>query len=129
QVEVLAEAARGGADLGTLRRRADDLVARTHVFGTLDTLEYLKKGGRIGGAQALLGTMLSIKPCVDISDGRVEEAGKQRTRRKALQWLCDTVVRHGEVEHLAVRHAEASDVDLFVSMLAEHYRWSRSMSG
>jgi DegV family protein with EDD domain len=120
QVEVLAEAAGGGADLSSLEALAHDLVGRTRVFGTLDTLEYLKKGGRIGGAQAFLGTMLSIKPCVDLSNGKVEEAGKQRTRRRALRWLADTVVQSGPVERLAVRHAEAGDVDVLVDMLGEH---------
>ena len=68
---------------------------RTHVFGALDTLDNLKKGGRIGGAQALLGSLLSIKPILDISTGEVEEAGKARTRRKALEALRDKVVERG----------------------------------
>ena len=60
-------------------------------IGALDTLENLRKGGRIGGAQALLGSLLSIKPLLDISTGEVAEAGRARTRRKALEWLRDKV--------------------------------------
>ena len=83
-------------------RSLEDLSGRTRVLGALDTLENLKKGGRIGGAQALLGTLLSIKPLIDISTGVVEEAGKQRTRRKAMLWLRDSLAEAGAVERLAV---------------------------
>ena len=82
----------------------ESLVPRTHVIGALDTLENLKKGGRIGGAQALLGSLLSIKPLLDISTGEVAEAGKARTRRKALEWLRDQLFAVPEVEHLCVAH-------------------------
>jgi DegV family protein with EDD domain len=98
-------------------RAVDDLSARQRIFGALDTLEYLKKGGRIGGAQAMLGSMLSIKPLLDISTGRVEEAGKTRTRKKALQWLRDKVVANQPVANLCVMHSEAPDIDDFLDML------------
>lgn len=119
QASILAEEANQGASLDALTKLADDLIARTTVFGSLDTLEYLKKGGRIGGAQALLGTMLSIKPCVDLSNGVVEEAGKQRTRKKALGWLHSKVLAAGDIERLAVMHAAAPDVDEFLDLLAD----------
>jgi DegV family protein with EDD domain len=117
-------AARAGADGATEAEVLDlvkDLVARTHVFGALDTLDNLKKGGRIGGAQALLGSLLSIKPILDISSGEVEEAGKARTRRKALEALRDKVVEQGTVEHLHITHGFATDVDAMVDLLADHH--------
>ena len=114
-----ARKATDGASADAIEAFVADASERTHVFGTLDTLENLRKGGRIGGAQALLGSMLSIKPIVDISSGEVAEAAKQRTRRKALGWLRDTVRAAGPVEHLAVMHGEAPDVDDFCEMLAE----------
>ncbi len=114
-----ARMAADGASADAIEAHVADASARTHVFGTLDTLENLRKGGRIGGAQALLGSMLSIKPIVDISSGAVEEAAKQRTRRKALGWLRDTVQAAEPVEHLTVMHGEAPDVDGFCEMLAE----------
>ena len=119
---LVLQAARMAADgdgADTIEAFVADASDRTHVFGTLDTLENLRKGGRIGGAQAMLGSMLSIKPIVDISSGAVEEAAKQRTRRKALGWLRDTVRAAGPVEHLTVMHGEAADVDAFRDMLAE----------
>jgi DegV family protein with EDD domain len=91
------------------------------VVGALDTLENLKKGGRIGGAQHLLGSLLSIKPIVDISTGVTEEAGKARTRGKALQVLRDKVLAAGAVEHLCVTHGLAPEVDQMLDLLAERY--------
>ena len=113
-----ARMAAAGDSADTIEAFVADASARTHVFGTLDTLENLRKGGRIGGAQAMLGSMLSIKPIVDISSGEVEEAAKQRTRRKALGWLRDTVRAAAPVEYLAVMHGEAADVGDFCDMLA-----------
>ena len=114
-----ARLAADGASADAIEAFIADASERTHVFGTLDTLENLRKGGRIGGAQALLGSMLSIKPIVDISTGEVAEAAKQRTRRKALGWLRDTVRAAEPVEYLAVMHGEAPDVGDFCEMLAE----------
>ena len=112
-----AARARDGADAETIVKEVDALKARQRIYGTLDTLEYLKKGGRIGGAQALLGSMLSIKPLLDISNGAVEEAGKTRTRKKALQWLRDQVMQHYPVDNLNVIHSEAPDIDEFLQLL------------
>lgn len=116
----------GAARLAAAGASADDVVAaaesmseRTHVFGALDTLENLQKGGRIGNAQALLGSMLSIKPIIDISSGSVEEAGKQRTRKKSLAWLRDKLNEFGPIENLAIMHGEAPDIDQFVALLGE----------
>ena len=92
------------------------------MYGALDTLENLKKGGRIGNAKALLATALSIKPIIEVTGGVVEQAGKQRTRSKALAHLVDTVKNfEGNIENLAVLHADCSDVDLFVEMLAPYH--------
>lgn len=113
-----ARMAAAGDSAATIEAFVADASERTHVFGTLDTLENLRKGGRIGSAQAMLGSMLSIKPIVDISSGEVEEAAKQRTRRKALGWLRDTVRAAEPVECLTVMHGEAADVGDFRDMLA-----------
>ncbi len=111
-----AEAAAAGADLDDLAELVGSQSHRTRMYGTLDTLENLKKGGRIGGAQALLGTVLSIKPLLDLSTGAVEEAGRQRTRRKALQWLRDKVSAERAVEHLTVCSGQSPDLDEFLAM-------------
>jgi DegV family protein with EDD domain len=120
-VAECARSAADGASLDDVAAMATDLATRTRVFGALDTLENLKKGGRIGGAKALLASALSIKPLIEVRDGKVEEAGRQRTRSKALAWLVDKVRSEPGVEHLAVQHGDCSDVDAFVEQLASVY--------
>jgi DegV family protein with EDD domain len=121
QVLLAARAARDGASADEVVALVESLEPRTRVYGVLDTLDNLKKGGRIGGAQALLGSMLSIKPALDISSGAVQEAGKPRTRKKALQWLADQVLAHDRVEELAVMHGDAPDVEVVLDLLAPRY--------
>lgn len=121
QVTLAARAAKDGAGANDIEALLDDLRPRTRVFGALDTLDNLKKGGRIGGAQAMLGTMLSIKPIIDISTGKVEEAAKQRTRKKAMQWLHQKLRDSGEIEQLHVMHGDAPDIDEFLEMLAPDF--------
>ena len=119
---LVIEAARMGAAGATTTEivaAVDELSDRTQVYGALDTLDNLKKGGRIGGAQAMLGSILSIKPIIDISSGEVEEAGKQRTRKKSLGWLRDKLIEVGPVENLAVMHGDAPDIDVFLAMIED----------
>lgn len=117
-----ARAGRDGESIDAVEALATDLAKRTRVFGALDTLENLKKGGRVGNAKAMLATALSIKPIIEVAGGVVEEAGKQRTRTKALKYLVDKVKSFdGKLENLAVLHADCSDVDMFVDMLTPHY--------
>jgi len=115
-----AKAAKDGSSADEIIAMVKDLSARTHVFGALNTLENLKKGGRINGARAMLGSMLSIKPIVDISTGVVEEAGKQRTRKKSLVWLHDKM-RERPIEKVAVYHGEAPDIEEFLTMIAADF--------
>jgi DegV family protein with EDD domain len=121
QVLLAAEAAAGGASADDVVALVEDLARRTHVVGALDTLDNLKKGGRIGGAQALLGSLLSIKPIVDISTGKVEEAGKARTRKKALEVLRDKIAEAGAIEHLCVTHGLAPEEAEVLDLLAPLY--------
>ncbi len=121
-VAACARAAKGGASFADVTKMAADLAQRTKVWGALDTLENLKKGGRIGGAKALLASVLSIKPIIEVRDGKVEEGGKQRTRSKALAFLVEKLQSYGEIENLAVMHADCSDIDHFVNMLRPHYK-------
>lgn len=117
---MVLEAARlaaDGADADEIVASTEKASKSTRLFGTLNTLENLKRGGRIGGAQAMLGSMLSIKPIIDLSSGEVEEAGRQRTRKKALMWLCNKAKESQPIKHLTVIHGQATDVDDFHKML------------
>jgi DegV family protein with EDD domain len=111
-----ARRAREGADIDTLLAELEDRRARSHLLATLDTLEFLRKGGRIGGAQALLGSMLSIKPVITVKDGVVQPAGKVRTRSKALRFITDRM-QAGAVESASVLHAGAPDLDEFLALV------------
>jgi DegV family protein with EDD domain len=114
---AVARLGRDGASIDEVAERARSLAERTHVWGALDTLENLKKGGRIGNAKALLASVLSIKPIIEVRDGKVEEGGKQRTRARALAFLREKVLAKGDVENVAVVSADAPDTDAFVAEL------------
>ena len=101
---------------------ARSLATTTKVWGALDTLDNLKKGGRIGGAKALLASALAIKPIIEVRDGKVEQGGKQRTRSKALAFVVEKLVEAGPVDTLMVLQADCSDVDAFVAMLRPHHQ-------
>lgn len=116
-----ATAAADGADADAVEQLVRSMIGRTEIYGALDTLENLKKGGRIGSAKALLGSMLSVKPIIHITDGAVEEAGKQRTRTRALTWLRDKLFEEPSVSELSVLHGEAPDIDEFLDLIAPRY--------
>jgi DegV family protein with EDD domain len=113
-----AELARGELPFDDILEQVRGAVPEIHVFGTLDTLDNLRRGGRIGTAQALIGTMLQVKPVVEVRDGVVEGESRQRTRSRSLKYLADKVNTAGPLRRLAVMHAAAPDVAEFTSMLA-----------
>jgi DegV family protein with EDD domain len=115
----LADLAVAGATLDDLVVRVDELKAHSLVFGVVDTLEHLEKGGRIGGARALLGSLLSIKPVVTLVDGTVEEESKQRTRVRSLRYLADKAIEAPPLSRLAVCNGAALDIDEFLDMIKE----------
>jgi DegV family protein with EDD domain len=116
-----ATAAADGADADAVEQLVRSMIPRTEIYGALDTLENLKKGGRIGSAKALLGSMLSVKPIIHIADGAVEEAGKQRTRGRALTWMRDKLFEEPSVSELSVLHGEAPDIEEFLDLIAPRY--------
>jgi DegV family protein with EDD domain len=120
---LVLEAAKvaAGADIDAVLSRVRDLIPRTHVLAALNTLENLKKGGRIGGATAMVGSLLSIKPVIDLSGGVVHEAGKARTRKRALGMLYERLCAAGPIEHVAVMHCGAPDIDQFLDLIAPHF--------
>jgi DegV family protein with EDD domain len=115
-----AELAAANQDLATTEAGARLIVPRVHVFGALDTLDNVRKGGRIGAAKALMGSLLSIKPILEISGGAKDES-RQRTRAGSLEYLVDKLRRAGPLEGLSVVHAAAPDLDLFLGMLEDIY--------
>ena len=118
-VLAAAEAAAAGGSMAEVVAAASSTRDRVSVFGAIDTLENLRKGGRIGGAAALLGALLSIKPVIEVREGAVEQESRQRTRAKSLQYLADKVRSAGPLDRLALMSADASDFDGFVKLLAD----------
>ncbi len=114
-----AEAAAAGARMAEVVKAANSTRSRVSVFGAIDTLENLRKGGRIGGAAALLGALLAIKPVIEVRDGVVEQESKQRTRAKSLRYLAEKVRAAGPLERLALMNADAADFAGFVELLAD----------
>jgi DegV family protein with EDD domain len=124
-----AKAGAAGASVDEIVALAEDMGARTRIHATLDTLDNLKKGGRIGAAKALMGTMLSVKPVIEVVDGAVEPGPKVRTRSKALRYLIDRITAEPAVENLAVLHGDAPDVEAFLDLLAPHFPRERIVVG
>lgn len=119
-VLAAAEAAAGGAGLDEVVAVAERAAGAVKVYGAIDTLDNLKRGGRIGGASALVGSLLAIKPVIEVRDGVVEQESRQRTRVKSLRYLADKVKAAGQpVARLAAVGADARDFDQFLGMLAD----------
>ena len=108
-VIAAAEEAAAGAGLDELVAATEDRIPRTRIYGVLGGLEHLQRGGRIGGARALLGSLLNIKPVIQLKDGEVAEESKQRTRARALAYLNDKVAADAPLERLAVADGACDD--------------------
>jgi DegV family protein with EDD domain len=115
----VAELAATGADLEQLVTHAESLVDKVGVVAMLDTLEHLIKGGRVGGARALLGQVLSIKPLLELKDGVVAEAGRQRTRSKALVAIVEVTKTHAPLKRLALVHGASTEVANLKALAAD----------
>jgi DegV family protein with EDD domain len=116
-VLAAVDAAAGGASLEQVTGAVEDARRRTTVLGVIDSLEFLKRGGRIGGAAQLVGSLLSIKPVIEIRNGVVEVESRQRTRIRSLQYLADKARGAGRLERIAVANGAASDIGELLSRL------------
>ena len=115
----IAEIAQTGASLDELAERAEALTAKVGVVAMLDTLEHLVKGGRIGGARALLGQVLSIKPLLELKDGLVAEAGRQRTKAKALAAIAEVAKSRAPLRRFALVHGDSPEVKHLEALVAD----------
>jgi DegV family protein with EDD domain len=105
--KAAAEAAQGGANLDEIVRLVRGMIPHIYVVFYVDQMDYLERGHRIGKAQAILGTMLSVKPLLFMEDGEIIPLEKVRTHEKAIEKLFEFVAEFSEVEQAAVvqRHA------------------------
>jgi DegV family protein with EDD domain len=118
-VIAAAEEAAAGAGLDDLIAATEDRIPRTRIYGVLGGLEHLQRGGRVGGARALLGSLLNIKPVIQLKDGEVAEESKQRTRSKALAYLSDKVRADAPLERLAVADGACDDFSDVLARLSD----------
>ena len=114
-VQIAVEMAQGGADIDEIEKRIRNLIPRGRVYFLVDTLEYLAKGGRIGGASKLLGGILKIKPILAINNGRVDQYERERTYSRAVARLKEIVleqVPRRANAYLTIMHAGVYDKGL-----------------
>ena len=117
-VIAAARAAQAGARLNEIMRIVRRNIARVDIRAAFDTLEFLRRGGRIGAAQALLGAALKINPIITMKDGLVEPAGRTRSRTRAVEHLYQFVAGFRNIEELAVEEAAClEDADALVDRL------------
>jgi DegV family protein with EDD domain len=108
-VIAAAEAAEEGADLERAQAVAEGFFARVHCFFLVDTLEYLRRGGRIGRAAEFVGSLLRLKPLLSLQGGEVVPIGRVRTKARALDELLERAAALQPIERMMAVHATTPD--------------------
>lgn len=111
-VLAAARAVEQGKSAGEVAQLARDLVSKSRIIFVVDTLEYLHKGGRIGGAQRLMGSVLAIKPLLHLEEGRIEPLASVRTKKKAVEQMLDVIeeeIKDKKTVRMATVNALASE--------------------
>lgn len=101
-IEHAARQAKEGKSLEELQAFVEDTLSRSKILAVLDTLEFVRRGGRIGGASAMLGNMLSFKPIISLQDGEVVPVERPRTRAKAYARVAQLLEEMGRLEYVAI---------------------------
>lgn len=133
QALAAARANKAGASLEEILQRASQVRTRMELLIALDTLEYLHRGGRIGGAARLLGTLLNFKPMLTIEGGKIDALGKARSRHKSLEALVAEAQKRlagRRPAELAIMHTPADpDVDQLTTLVNEQLKPQRLYTG
>ena len=117
-----AQAAQAGASLDEVMEVTRKTIPRVDFLSTFDTLEYLKRGGRIGKAQAFLGSILKVNPLITLRDGVVEPVGRTRSRAKAIDRLCEFAMSYSHIEEIAIEEATTpNDADRIAERLSAKF--------
>ena len=117
-VREAALMAQEGAEIEAILKRMEDMRRKSRSYWTLDTLEYLAKGGRIGRAARLMGNLLDMKPILTLESGAIEAHSRTRTRARAIDELRDLVLQAGKDSqglHVGVMHSQSEEEALQLS--------------
>lgn len=119
--KAAAKAARDGKTAGQIIRMLRGLISHVYIVFFVETLDFLERGGRIDQAQALLGTMLNIKPILMVEEGQIEPLEKVQTRDKALEKLAEFVAEFGYVDTIRILHsgADPREIDALVDLIRD----------
>jgi DegV family protein with EDD domain len=129
-VRMAIDAAKTGAKLNEIAALIKENVPKTQNRMILDTLEYLKRGGRIGKAQALLGSILKIHPAIKLIEGEVHPAGKARNRAGAIDIIVNYVKSVSKIKAMAVEHAAVpEEMESLIEKLSEFYPKEKIVKG
>ena len=117
-VMAAAQSAADGASLDEVVKLVRGMIPRIYLGFFVETLDYLERGGRIGKAQALLGTMLNIKPLLILEEGEIVALEKVRTRGKAIEKLVEFISEFTRIERMVILHSTTpEDVDLLIEQI------------
>ena len=123
QAIAAAEAALQNLTLKEILSKVADIRRRTHLVAMLDTLEYVRRSGRVSWARASLGALLQIKPFITLKNGVVLRLGETRTRRKGIERLYESLKKLGSLERLAILHTNAEiDASHMVSEFTQYVK-------
>lgn len=117
--QTAVEMSRAGKSIDEIETEMNRIRGLVKIIATVDTLEYLHKGGRIGGLKSFFGSLLSVKPILQLKDGEVQPLEQVRTRGKALQRVAELAKSMGKIDRLAVMHAaDPASAQELVNLLA-----------
>ncbi len=108
-IAFLCLVAAQSASLEEAVRRVEERVPKQRIIALLDTLRYIEMGGRVNRAQAMIGTMLDLKPVLGVADGQIKPLDRVRTRSRAVPRIIELLRDDYPLEHVAVMHAQAPE--------------------
>jgi DegV family protein with EDD domain len=119
--EMIAGEAAAGGSLADLKAHAQSLVSRVHLYAALDTLEYLQRGGRIGRGRQLIGSLLNVKPLLEVRDGQVLPLENVRTRSKAQERVGQLAAGHKPIEAIAIVQSSPQVGEQYTAIIRSFY--------
>ncbi len=116
---LAAEAAAEGKSASEIIALTEEIKERVYVYAMLDTLEYLRRSGRVGWARAKVAQVLRIKPIIQVHLGEVSNVGRARARRRAVERLVERVRSLGPLDRLALLHTYSPDLEAFQTRMSD----------